>query len=155
MLGDGKMSVISGCRAEEFHLVQLTPGSGPHHAVSHRPGDSIVHNAQAGISKDDDLRRINTHNISHQTLCLSDTVHSAIIAHVNAFLALHIALRSQGIHYIHSHHQLAYRRLTAGHIQLQSLALGILKFLLQTALQFFTQLLICLHLSIPYLVIIG
>ena len=42
-LGNGKVSVIAGNRAEEFHLVQLAPGRISHYAVGIGTGYGIVH----------------------------------------------------------------------------------------------------------------
>ena len=93
MLGDRKMSVISGCRAKEFHFVQFTPRGAAHYTVRHRTGHRIIHNSQAGIATNDHILRLYTHQISHQLLCLRDSVQTAVIADIHSICCLHGTVR--------------------------------------------------------------
>ena len=134
MLGDGKVPVIAGHRAEELHLIQLAPGSASQYAMGHRPGYGVVHDIQAGIAVHDHLLRCYLHHICHQLFCLRDTVQNAVIAAVQSRFCLQDTLAGEDIHDSHGKVKLCCRRLSSGHIQLQALALGILILLLQLLL---------------------
>ena len=81
-LGDGKMAVITGHRAEEFHLVQLAPRRAPHYAVAVGTGYGIVHQGQAGGTVHDDIVRRSVHHLSHQFPGLFDPGQYAVVPDV-------------------------------------------------------------------------
>ena len=56
-LGDLKVAVIAGCRADPLHLIELCPGLlAVEHTVGKCLGHGIIHQLQAGIAAHENLR---------------------------------------------------------------------------------------------------
>ena len=74
MLGNRKMSVITGCRAKERNPIQLTPWSASHYTMGHGAGDGIIHNIQAGVTTYNYVLRLHSHDFSHELSGLRNTL---------------------------------------------------------------------------------
>ena len=125
------MSVIARHRTEEFYLVQLRPGSMPAHTHGHSSGHRIEHHVQTGISVNQNVFLRHLGHIRQKPSRFRDSIHYTVIPAVHSRLALHICLAVQHIHHSIRKIKLRLGRLSSGHIQLQSLCLLFLVFLLQ------------------------
>ena len=61
---DSKMSVVSRNRTEEFYFIKFAPWCTAHHAMCHGTCNGIIHNIQAGITKDNNIVFWYFHHIS-------------------------------------------------------------------------------------------
>ena len=80
MLGNRKMSVISGCGAEELYLVKPAPGSVSENTVGICPGNGVVHYIERCVAADDNVLRPGLHDISHELLSLGNTVELSVVS---------------------------------------------------------------------------
>ena len=129
------MAVISGNRAEEFHLIQFAPWRTSHDSVGHGPGYGIVHDVQAGIAVNDNGGRIHLHHIRQQYLGLVNSCKHTVIAAVRTVLTGQVAGAAQYVHHTHGKVQLLHTRLSPGHIQLQVLCLKLMVLCFQVLTQ--------------------
>ena len=106
MLAYCKMSVISGCRAEELHLIQLAPGSISAYSVGKCSRYGIIHYIKRSISAYDDIFGRGLHYACHELLCFGDTVKLSVISGIYASGRLKIACRIDHIKEIHPHIEL-------------------------------------------------
>ena len=130
------MPVIAGHRAEEFHLVQFTPGRASADAVCVRAGDRVEPDIQRGIAEDHHVVRRHLGHLAHQALRLRYAEKHAVIPAVGARCVVKIAVGIQHVHQSVRQIQLFLGRLAAGHIQLQSQLLHGPELLLERLLLF-------------------
>ena len=123
ILGDGKMPVIPRNRAQEFHLVQLAPGSIAQDTVGHGSGNRIIHHIQRRIAVNDDVVRVILHHVADQYLCLVDTRQHTVVTAVGSVLAAEVHPGIQRIHHSHGQIQLLPTWFPAAHVQSQILLL--------------------------------
>ena len=131
LLGDGKMAVIAGHRAEELPLLHLRPRAGrlrETEAVAHR--DEVVHQLQAGVAAHKDLLGLHAHHIGEQLTGLMQALQIAVVAGVGAGVGGVIRHLQQTHCQIH----LVRAGLAAGHVQLQAHRLKLFVFFFQSRL---------------------
>ena len=141
ILGNGKVAVVTGNRAEEFYLFQLAPGRAAHDPADHGAGHGIEHHVQTGIAVDDHLVGANLHHVGHQFLGFLNAVQHAVVPAVGAVFTGQVTFAVQHIHHAHGEVQLILTGLAAGHIQRQLSFLILRVFCLQgffLLLQLFT-----------------
>ena len=125
------MAVITRNRAEELHTVQLAPRRTSHKTMSHSTGYRVKHYIKAGIPIDNDTSFRHLRHISQQLPGIADSVKNTIIPTVQTVRTHHIRFTGQNIHHPDPNIQLSLRRLTAGHIKIQSLFPDLFKLLLK------------------------
>ena len=117
LLGDGKVAVITGNRAEKFAVLDLTPGlGGILKAEHHTDGNQIVHQLQAGVAAHKNLVRFDAKHIGKQGACLRQALQLAVVAGVKAVVGDVVVHLEQ----IHSKIHLVRAGFAAGHVQLQA-----------------------------------
>ena len=129
------MTVISGNRTEEFHLIQLTPGRIPHNAVCHGAGNCIEHYVQTGVAEDNDVVRIHFGDRPQKSFGFRNTVRHAVVPAIHSCLTFQIGISLQDVHHFHGDIQLIHARFPSGHIQGQTLGLNVRKLLIQLLFQ--------------------
>ena len=124
---DGKVAIVAGHRAEEFHTVQFSPGRIAHDAVCDGTGNGVIHHIQGRIAVNDDRIRRVLHHITQQNACFVNAGQNAVVAAVGAVFAEQIHTGIQDIHHAHGEVELLLGWLPAAHIQVhvQSLLMSI------------------------------
>jgi len=114
------MTVVSGHRAENFHLVQPAPRRVIKDTVDHGTVDRVIHNIQAGVAVDNDIFRLRADHSRDQLLRRLDPVQDTVVSDIRAETAPKNRVASQHIHHGLGQIQLFFGRLASGHIQLQA-----------------------------------
>ena len=145
------MTVIPRHRTQKLHTVKLPPRRTAHETVRHGAGHRIKHNIQTGIPVYNDTALRNLRQIRQQLPCITDSVKNTIIPAIHSVRAHQVRITGQYIHHPNPDIKLRLGRLTAGHIQMQSLLLDLLKLLFKVTLQIlqllFTQLTVRCHIE--------
>ena len=143
LLGDGKVAVIAGHRAEELALLYLTPRLGRIlKAEHHADRDQIVHQLQAGVAAHKDLVCLDAEHIGKKLAGLLQPLKVAVVAHIGAVGSGVIIKLEQ----VHGQIHLVRAGLAAGHIQLQAHCLKFLVLFFQSFL--FSSQFVASHLKI-------
>ena len=117
-LGDGKVTVVSGNRAEPLDLFFLAPRPGRVvKAKAHSPGDAVVHQIQAGVSSDKHFGFVvHAKQVAKQLAAFVDAFQYAVVAQVFTLFRPHYRLGIEHVQDGHGQIQLVRSRLPSGHI---------------------------------------
>ena len=115
---DGKMTVITGHRAEELHLRQLAPGGVAHDTVGPDTGNGVKHDVQGGVSVDDDVFGVVLHHVAQKLAGFLNAGQLAVVPAVCTVFTGQIGRRIQNVHHMHGKIQLIQAGNTPAHIQL-------------------------------------
>ena len=130
ILRHGKVPVITGSRAEEFHRALENPGLMAADALGIGAGDIIEHEIEAGIAAHDDVGGFHPQNVAEQGFDLGNPVEQAIVAGIHpagGFIPFPLV---DAFEHVQGEIQLLGAGLAAGHIQLQAPGLiGVILFL--------------------------
>ena len=135
VLGDTKVTVITGSRAQELYLLLTAPGLAACKAVGHGTGNGIEHHIQAGVASHNDLLSGHTEQLTKQRLHLRKAVGHAVVAAIFSGGSHQICGRTEDIQHGHGKIQLIHAGLASGHIQLQAHCLKFIVFCLQFLMQ--------------------
>ena len=131
LLGNSKVAVIAGHRAEELALLHLRPGAGRLREAEHITDvDEVIHQLQAGVAAHEHLVGLYAEHICKQGACLAQTLQLAVVAGIGACIRGVVGHLQQ----IHCQIHLVGARLAACHIKLQTLCLKLLISLFQRCL---------------------
>ena len=131
LLSNGKVTVIAGHRAEELALFHLRPRAGRLREAEHIADiDEVIHQLQAGVATHEYLVGLYAEHICKQGACLAQTLQLAVVAGVGACVRGVVGHFQQ----VHCQIHLVRAGLAACHVQLQTLCLKLLVFLLQRGL---------------------
>ena len=123
LLGDGKVTVIAGHRAEELALLHLRPGARRLRETKHIADvDEVVHQLQAGVAAHEHLAGLHAEYIREQHTGFLQTFQLTIVAGIRAGIGGVIVHLQQ----VHGQIHLVRAGLAAGHIQLEALGLKFL-----------------------------
>ena len=143
LLGDSKVTVIAGHRAEELALLHLRPRTGRLREAEHITDvDEVVHQLQAGVAAHEYLVGLYAEHICKQGACLAQTLQLAVVAGVGACIRGVVGHLQQ----VHCQIHLVGAGLAACHVQLQTLCLKLFISLFQRCL--FSGQRIAIHLVI-------
>ena len=131
LLGNSKVTVIAGHRAEELALLHLRPGARRLRETEHIADiDEVIHQLQAGVAAHEHFLRLYAKDIRKQHAGLLQAFQLAIVAGIRASIG-GIVIHLQQVHgQIH----LVRAGLAAGHIQLEALGLKFLVLCLKRCL---------------------
>ena len=122
-LGNAEVAIVARNRANKLHLIQLAPRSGAKRAEHPATHDGVIHDVQAGIAENNGVICFVIEHGSHELLGLRQTINYAIVANVGTVFSLAIIGRRQDVQHRHAQIELIGARLTACHIQGQTLSL--------------------------------
>ena len=131
LLGDSKVTVIAGHRAEELALLYLRPRAGRLREAEHIADvDEVVHQLQAGVAAHEHLVGLYAEHICKQGASLAQTLQLAVVAGVGACIRGVVGHLQQ----VHCQIHLVGAGLAACHVQLQTLCLKLFISLFQRCL---------------------
>ena len=143
LLGNRKMAVIAGHRAEELALLHLRPRAGRLREAEHIADvDEVIHQLQAGVAAHEDLFGLDAEDIREQNAGFVQTLQITVVAGIGAGVGGVIGHLQQ----THSQIHLVRAGLAAGHVQLQLHILKLLVLLFQLFLLSYE--LVAVHLKI-------
>ena len=143
LLGNSKVTVIAGHRAEELALLHLRPGARRLREAEHIADvDQIVHQLQAGVAAHENLAGLHAEHIGKQCAGFGQTLQFTVVAGIGAGIGGVIVHLQQ----VHGQIHLVRARLAAGHIQLE--ALGLKLFVLCLKRSFFGSEFFTIHCKI-------
>ena len=121
ILGDGKMAIITGRRAQEFQVTLMHPGLAVAEAMRHGAGDNVKHHVEARVAADNDIVIIDAHHFCKQQAKLRQAVGHAVVAAVLPRGSGHLGTGIQRVQHGHGKLKLLHARLAARHVQIQPL----------------------------------
>ena len=143
LLGDSKVTVIAGHRAEELALFHLRPRAGRLREAEHIANvDEVIHQLQAGVAAHEHFLGLDTEHIRKQDASLVQALKITIVAGVGACIRGVVGHLQQ----VHCQIHLVGAGLAACHVQLQTLCLKLFISLFQRCL--FSGQRIAIHLVI-------
>ena len=123
ILGNGKMTVVPGNGAQEFHFIQFAPGGAAHNPVGHGAGNGIVHHVKGRVAVNNNVIHRNFHHIPNECLGFGNAVQNPVVAAIGTVFTGKVGSTGKYVHHTHGKVQLFGTGFPTSHIQFQVAAL--------------------------------